>query len=82
MAQDLCKVAGVAKVLVAQHDAYKGLLPGELFQWKKLMPKLCLKTEYVEKEMATHSSILAWKIPWMEESGGLQSMGSQRVGDD
>ena len=34
----------------------------------------------LEKEMATHSSILAWKIPWMEELGGLQSMGSQRVG--
>ena len=34
----------------------------------------------LEKEMATHSSTLAWKIPWMEEPGGLQSMGSQRVG--
>ena len=33
----------------------------------------------LEKGMATHSSILAWKIPWTEESGGLQSMGSQRV---
>ena len=33
----------------------------------------------LEKEMATHSSILAWRIPWMEELGGLQSMGSQRV---
>ena len=32
--------------------------------------------------MATHSSILAWKIPWMEEPGGLQSMGSQRVRHD
>ena len=32
--------------------------------------------------MATRSSILAWKIPWTEESGGLQSMGSQRVGHD
>ena len=31
----------------------------------------------LEKEMATHSSILAWRISWMEESGGLQSMGSQ-----
>ena len=31
----------------------------------------------LEKEMATHSSILAWRIPWMEEPGGLQSMGSQ-----
>ena len=33
----------------------------------------------LEKEMATHSSILAWKIPWMEEPGRLQSTGSQRV---
>ena len=36
--------------------------------------------KYLEKEMATHSSILAWTIPWTEEPGGLQSMGSQRVG--
>ena len=36
----------------------------------------------VEKEMATHSSILAWEIPWTEEPGGLQSMGSQRVRHD
>ena len=36
----------------------------------------------LEKAMATHSSILAWRIPWMEEPGGLQSMGSQRVGHD
>ena len=35
-----------------------------------------------EKTMATHSSTLAWKIPWMEESGRLQSMGSLRVGND
>ena len=34
----------------------------------------------LEKEMATHSSTLAWKIPWTEEHGRLQSMGSQRVG--
>ena len=33
----------------------------------------------LEKEMATHSSILAWKTPWTEEPGGLQSMGLQRV---
>ena len=33
----------------------------------------------LEKEMATHSSILAWKIPWTEEAGGVQSMGLQRV---
>ena len=34
----------------------------------------------LEKEMATHSSILAWKIPWTEEPGGLQPMGLQKVG--
>ena len=33
----------------------------------------------LEREMSTHSSILAWEIPWTEEPGGLQSMGSQRV---
>ena len=36
----------------------------------------------LEKEMATHSSTLAWKIPWMDEPGRLQSMGSQRVRHD
>ena len=36
----------------------------------------------LKKEMASHSSTLAWRIPWMEEPGGLQSMGSQRVGQD
>ena len=36
----------------------------------------------LEKEMATHSSVLAWRIPWMEEPGRLQSMGSLRVGHD
>ena len=38
--------------------------------------------DLLEKEMAIHSSILAWKIPWMGEPGGLQSMGSQKVGHD
>ena len=38
--------------------------------------------DLLEKEMATHSSTLAWKIPRMEEPGRLQSMGSQRVGQD
>ena len=36
----------------------------------------------LEKEMATYSSTVAWRIPWMEEAGGLQSMGSQRVGHE
>ena len=38
--------------------------------------------EPLEKEMATHSSILAWIIPWTEKPGGLQSLGLQRVGHD
>ena len=38
--------------------------------------------DLLEKGMATHSSILAWRIPWTEKPGGLQSLGSQRVGHD
>ena len=38
--------------------------------------------DLLKKERATHSSILAWKIPWTEEPGSLQSIGSQRVGHD
>ena len=60
-------------------------------EWRKRTSGPCLKEGeglmnpfniYVEKEMATHSSILAWRIPWTEEPSGLQSMGSQRVGHD
>ena len=36
--------------------------------------------DLLEEEMATHSSVIAWRIPWTEGPGGLQSMGSQRVG--
>ena len=44
---------------------------------------LCLSTDYqMEKEMASHSSILAWRIPWTREPGGLLYMGSHRVGHD
>ena len=40
------------------------------------------RADLLEKEMATHSSIPAWKIPWMKEPGGLQSMWSKRVRQD
>ena len=40
----------------------------------------CCLRDRMEKAMATHSSTLAWQIPWTEEPGGLQSVGSQRVG--
>ena len=43
---------------------------------------LTTKVTLSEKAMAPHSSTLAWKIPWMEQPGGLQSMGSLRVGQD
>ena len=49
--------------------------------WETQVPSLGRK-DPLEKEMATRSSILAWRIPWMEEPGRLQSMGSQRVGHD
>ena len=49
--------------------------------WKTRVQSLG-REDLLEKEMATHSSILAWKIPWMEEPGRLQSMRSQRVGHD
>ena len=60
-------VAQMVKDLPAMQETWVRFLSGE---------------DPLEEEMATHSSILAWKIPWTEESGGLQSMGSQRVGDD
>ena len=62
-----------------------------LSPWKILTTPLALEDlgsiplgqeDPLEEEMATHSSTLAWKIPWMEEPGGLQSMGLQRVGHD
>ena len=44
--------------------------------------QLLSRENTLEEEMATHSGILAWRIPWTEEPGGLQSMGSKRVGYD
>ena len=49
--------------------------------WETRIQSLSWK-DTLEKEMAIHSSILAWGIPWTEKSGGLQSMGSQRVRHD
>ena len=49
--------------------------------WKTQVQSLG-QEDFLGKEMATHFSILAWPIPWMEEPGGVQSTGSQRVGHD
>ena len=56
-------------------------LPTMPTMWETQVQSLGLE-DLLEKEMATHSSILAWKIPWMVEPGRLQSMGLQRVGHD
>ena len=52
--------------------------------WVVLFSEQCIPRNgtYTEKAMAPHSSTLAWKIPWTEEPGGLQSMGSLGVGHD
>ena len=49
---------------------------------RKTWVQSLVREDLLEKEMATHSSVLAWKIPWTEEPGRLQSMGLQRVGYD
>ena len=53
-----------------------------LFLSISLLPQFSLSKLNTEKAMAPHSSTLAWKIPWAEEPGRLQSMGSLRVGHD
>ena len=67
-------------MVTSVNKALKALLKG--FQLKKIKIDYWLDAERVEKAVATHSSALAWKIPWIEEPGRLQSMGSQRVGHD
>ena len=60
-------MAQIVKNLPAMQEIWVGSLGGE---------------DPLEKEMAAHSSVLAWGIPWTEEPGGLPSMGSHRVGHD
>ena len=61
--------------LVAQMEKHLPIM------WEIQVQSLGLE-DLLEKELATHSSILAWRIPWAEEPGGLQSMGLQRVRHD
>ena len=49
---------------------------------QEMLVRSLVQEDPLKEGMATHSSILAWRIPWTEESGGLQSMGLQRVGHD
>ena len=73
----------VLGVVVCWYKSFWGL------RWWKCLPTMQETRvrslgweDTLEKEMATHSSILVWKIPWTEEPGRLQSLGSQRVGHD
>ena len=58
------------------------LLNGSLSTMQEMWVQSLHWKDPLEKEMATHSSILDWEIPWIEESGGLQSTGLQKVGYD
>ena len=60
-------------------DSYSAITKNEIMPFSAIYMDLEIVTE---KAMATHSSTLAWKIPWMEEPGRLQSMGSLGVGHD
>ena len=73
-AHDIYEI-GIATSLVAQTVKH---LPT---MWETQVQTLG-QDDLREKEMATHSSVLAWKIPWTEKPGRLQSMGPQRVGHD
>jgi len=61
-----------------------GILQARVLEWGAIALSTVITPcpIHLEKGMATHSSTLAWRIPWTEEPGGLQSMGSQRVGHD
>ena len=70
-------------------DIHKAVWASLAAQWQKNPPAMqemwvwsLSQEDSLEEEMATHSSILAWRIPWTEEPGGLQSVGLKRVGHD
>ena len=66
---------GVSNSLVAQKIKH-------LSKMREIRVRSLGQEDPLEKEMAIHSSTIAWKIPWTEEPGRLQSMGPQRVGHD
>ena len=68
----------ISVITVAQEHSGKRIC----LQMQEMQVQFMGQEDPLKQEMATHSSILAWKIPWTEEPGKLQSMGSQRVGHD
>ena len=93
---DPLPVQGTLKSLLQHHSSKASILRYSAFFWVSLvaqrlkrlpgMRKTRVRSlgreDPLEKEMAAHSSTLAWRIPWREEPGRLQSMGSQRLGHD
>ena len=63
-------------------DKEDGALVKNLPAMQETWVRSLCREDPLEKEMATHSSVLAWRIPWTEEPGRLRSMGSQRIGHD
>ena len=85
------RLGGLRPNLASQLGDFWGIsnLSSQVAQWERIhlsMKEIWVQTliqeDPLEEEMATHSSILAWRMPWTEEPGGLPSMGSQRVGYD
>ena len=70
--------AGILEWGATAFSEYKVTVSRDLSTWRIWWSLVT----WTEKAMATHSSTLAWKIPWMEEPGRLQSMGSRRIGHD
>ena len=79
----LCNIPGsLKKVDVPAFDYLVAQTVKNLPAMRETRVRSLGQEDPLEKEMATHSSTLAWKIPWTEEPGRLRSMGSQRVGHD
>ena len=63
------------RVIVSLCDVTRASLVAQLAERLPAIQETLAQEDPLEKDMATHSSALAWKVPWMEEPGGLQSMG-------
>ena len=73
---------GGEKLLLYEHDGLNLKKLPAMQETQEMQVQFLGWEETLEEGMATHSSILAWRIPWTEEPGGLQSIGSQKVGHD